>query len=108
MAEIDPRASVAQKETSTPPGWLLMITQLPVEDPASRMRVLRTLESLGAAVMREGVFLLPDTPGNRQSLESLADYITKIAGTASVLQMNAVSPVQQVAFTRLFDRSGRY
>ena len=48
------------------PGWLLTIAQLPTEDPASRMRVLRTLESLGAAVMREGVFLLHDKPSNRQ------------------------------------------
>jgi hypothetical protein len=90
------------------PGWLLTIAQLPVEDPASRMRVLRTLESLGAAVMREGVFLLPDTPANRQSLEALTDYIIKIAGSANVLQVATVSPVQQVTFTRLFDRSARY
>src|ERR1043165_5552879 len=33
------------------PSWLVTVAQLPVEDPASRMRVLRTLESLGAAVM---------------------------------------------------------
>ena len=95
-------------KSAPPPAWLLTIAQLPTEDPASRMRVLRTLESLGAAVMREGVFLLPDTPANRQSLESLADYITKIHGSASVLQVSAVSPVQQVAFVRLFDRSARY
>jgi hypothetical protein len=90
------------------PGWLLTIAQLPTEDPASRMRVLRTLESLGAAVMREGVFLLPDTPANRQSLESLAEYITRIQGSANIMQVSAISPVQQVAFVRLFDRSARY
>ncbi len=89
-------------------GWLVTITQLPIEDPAARMRVLRTLESLGAAVMREGVYLLPDTPANRQSLDSLADYIGKINGAANVLQASAVSPEQQAAFTRLFDRSARY
>jgi hypothetical protein len=111
MEEEDPHAdpkAIPATETSTPAGWLLTIAQLPTEDPASRMRVLRTLESLGAAVMREGVFLLPDTPGNRQSLETLSDYIVKISGTANVLQVNAVSPVQQVAFARLFDRSARY
>jgi hypothetical protein len=110
MAERDPQATrpVPATESAPPPGWLLTIAQLPVEDPASRMRVLRTLESLGAAVMREGVYLLPDTPGNRQSLETLTDYITKIAGTANVLQVNSVSPVQHVAFVRLFDRSARY
>ena len=89
-------------------GWLVTVAQLPTEDPASRMRVLRTLESLGAAVMREGVYLLPDTPANRQSLEALADYVAKIGGSAHVMQVSAVSPVQQVAFTRLFDRSARY
>ncbi|HSA88996.1 MAG TPA: chromate resistance protein ChrB domain-containing protein [Burkholderiales bacterium] len=89
-------------------GWLVTITQLPTEDPAARMRVLRTLESLGAAVIREGVYLLPDTPANRQSLDSLADYIGKINGTANVLLASAASPAQQAAFTRLFDRSARY
>ena len=91
-----------------PPGWLLTIAQLPTEDPATRMRVLRTLESLGAAVMRDGVFLLPDTPGNRQSLDALSDYIVKGAGTASVMRVVATSTSQQAGFTRLFDRSARY
>src|SRR5574341_168063 len=72
------------------------------------MRVLRTLESLGAAVMREGVYLLPDTPANRQSLEALTDYITKISGSANVLQVNSLSPAQREGLTRLFDRSARY
>jgi len=101
-------APAAATESPATGGWLLTIAQLPTEDPASRMRVLRTLESLGAAVMREGVFLLPDTPANRQSLETLTDYIVKIHGSANVLQVNAVNAVQQMAFTRLFDRSARY
>ncbi len=89
-------------------GWLVTITLLPIEDPAARMRVLRTLESLGAAVMREGVYLLPDTPGNRQSLEALTDYIVKVSGTAHVMQVSATSAAQQATFARLFDRSARY
>jgi hypothetical protein len=88
--------------------WLATVVQLPHEDPAARMRVLRTLESLGAAVMREGVYLLPDTPANRQSLEALADYVLKSAGGAHVLHVQAASATQQEAFVRLFDRSARY
>ncbi len=101
-------------DESAPPAaaassWLLTIATLPVEDPASRMRVLRTLESLGSAVMREGAYLLPDTPGNRQSLEALTEYITKAAGGAAhVLQVSAISPAQHETFARLFDRSARY
>ena len=108
---LDPHATrpyVPAPESLAPPGWLLTIAQLPVEDPSSRMRVLRTLESLGAAVMREGVYLLPDTPANRQSLETLTDYIAKVNGSAHVMQVNSVSPAQHLAFVRLFDRSARY
>src|SRR5829696_3529102 len=89
-------------------GWLLTIAQLPTDDPASRMRVLRTLESLGSAVMRDGVYLLPDTGANRQSLEALTDYIVRIGGSAHVLLVAAVSEPQHHAFRLLFDRSARY
>jgi len=88
--------------------WLVTVAQLPIEDPAARMRVLRTLESLGAAVLREGAYLLPDTQANRQSLDALADYIAKGAGAAHVLRVTASSPAQAEAFKRLFDRSARY
>lgn len=97
-----------ERQSSSPSRWLATIAQLPTQDPAARMRVLRTLESLGAAVMREGVYLLPDTPANRQSLDALTDYIAKVQGMASVLQVDAASAEQQAAFTRLFDRSARY
>jgi hypothetical protein len=89
-------------------GWLVTIAQLPTEDPAARRRVLCILESLGAAVMREGAFLLPDTATNRQALEALAEYIVKSAGTAQVLQVNATAPAQHETLRRLFDRSARY
>ena len=89
-------------------AWLVTIAQLPSEEPAARMRVLRTLESLGAAVMREGAYLLPDSIGNQQALDALADYIAKSAGVAHVLQVAAASPAQQKRFERLFDRSSRY
>ena len=89
-------------------NWLVTVAQLPTEDPASRMRVLRTLESLGAAVIREGAYLLPDTPDNRRALDALADYIAKITGAAHVLLVSTRSREQQESFARLFDRSARY
>lgn len=89
-------------------AWLVMIAQLPTEDPAARMRVLRTLESLGAGVMRQGAYMLPDTAANRQALEALADYVGKSDGGAHVLHASAATPAQQASFERLFDRTARY
>lgn len=88
--------------------WLLSITQIPGEDPAIRMRLLRTLEALGAAVIREGVYLLPDTPPNRQALEKLSEYVVRNAGIAHVVRASSMSAAQVESFQRLFDRSGRY
>jgi hypothetical protein len=89
-------------------AWLVMVAQLPTEDPAARMRVLRTLEALGSGVLREGAYLLPDSPANASALEALVDYIAKSGGTAHLLRAPAASEAQHESFKRLFDRSARY
>ena len=94
--------------TAEPGRWLVLIASLPVEDPAARMRMLRTLESLGAGVIREGAYLLPDTAACRQGLEHLADYIHKGAGMAQVLQVVPLNDAQLKSYRALFDRSARY
>jgi hypothetical protein len=88
--------------------WLVLIASLPTEDPTGRMRMLRTLESLGAAVMREGAYLLPDNAACRQGLAALAEYIAKGGGSAQVVQATPSSEAQQKHFRSLFDRSARY
>ncbi len=88
--------------------WLALVATLPTEDPAARMRMLRTLESLGAAVVREGAFLLPDTPACRQGIARLAEYIAKSTGAAHLLNVTSTDESQQQAFRGLFDRSARY
>lgn len=102
------RAATASEDPAASSQWLVTVTQLPTDDPASRMRMLRTLESLGAAVMREGVYVLPDTPDNRRALERLAQYVAQNAGYASVLRVTASAEAQHAQFRRLFDRSARY
>jgi len=88
--------------------WLAYVTTLPTEDPAARMLVLRTLESLGCAVIREGVFLLPDTPAARQGLTSLSDHIARINGSAYLLAVNSLDESQTRQFLGLFDRTHKY
>ncbi|MGH8705535.1 MAG: chromate resistance protein ChrB domain-containing protein [Burkholderiales bacterium] len=102
-------ASTHEPPQPAPSRWLALVASLPTEDPSARMRILRTLESLGAAVMREGAYLLPDTDASRQGLERLAECIMKYTGSsAQVLQISAASEMQQQAFRALFDRSARY
>ncbi len=102
------RHATAHDAPAADSRWLVTVTQLPTEDPAGRMRMLRTLESLGAAVMREGVYLLPDSAANRHALERLAQYVSQNAGIASVLRVEAANALQQAQLRRFFDRSARY
>ena len=88
--------------------WLVFVASLPTDDPAVRMRVLRTLESLGCAMLREGVYLLPDTASTRQGLTRLSEYVGRISGSAHVLFITAADPSQADAFRALFDRSAKY
>lgn len=88
--------------------WLAFVTTLPTEDPAARMRVLRTLESLGCAVLRDGVFLLPDTPAARQGLASLSDHVARLNGSAQVLSVDSLDETQARQFLALFDRTHKY
>ena len=93
-----------------PPGarWLVFVTQLPTDDPAGRMKVLRTLETLGCAPLRDGAYLLPDTQENRSGLAKLARFVASINGSVHVLHVKSADEAQSKEFRGLFDRSEQY
>jgi hypothetical protein len=59
-------------------------------------------------VIREGVFLLPDTPAARQGLSSLTDHIGRLNGSASLLSVNSLDEAQTQQFLGFFDRTHKY
>jgi hypothetical protein len=88
---------------NTDPQWLLLILTLPGRQPALRMRVWRGLQSLGAGVLRDGVYVLPARAGLEQSLRALAGEILAGRGEAQLLTVQA-----DAGFQALFDRSKAY
>jgi hypothetical protein len=85
--------------------WLALILGLPTANATERMRAWRALKASGAAVLRDGAYLLPDTDACREALTSIERDILAINGTAYVL------PVFDEAgerFITLFDRSDDY
>lgn len=58
--------------------------------------------------MREGVYLLPDTPENRTNFRRLVDHIARIKGDAWLLPIQLESAAEAKALRAMFDRSGRY
>ena len=86
--------------------WTLLITTLPTQPNAVRLRVWRTLKQLGCASLRDGAYLLPEAQA--PALEALATQVREHGGSASVLALAARSPAQQQELLDRFDRSAAY
>lgn len=88
--------------------WLVLIVSLPTQNASGRMRVWRTVKALGCAVLRDGVYLLPNRKEFRQTLQNQADDVISGGGSTHILVLDSENPEQQRAFEHLFDRSVDY
>lgn len=84
---------------------ITLILSLPTENATARQRAWRALKASGAAVLRDGVYLMPERDDCRAMLNALAAEVTEAGGTAHVLRVEADDDAHFVA---LFDRSGDY
>lgn len=85
--------------------WLTLITSLPTGNATDRMRAWRALKSCGAAVLRDGVYLLPDRPGCSETFSGIAADVLAAQGSAMVLR---VEEPASGGFVELFDRTADY
>lgn len=86
-------------------NWRLLITSLPTENATARMRIWRSLKASGAAVLRDGVYLMPDRESCRETLETIAVEVRENGGTAMVLRTEEPDNGNFIGF---FDRSEEY
>lgn len=85
--------------------WLSLITTLPTENATLRQRAWRTLKASGAAVLRDGVYLMPERESCRATLDGLAAEVRSGGGSAHVLR---VEEPEGASFAALFDRSSDF
>jgi hypothetical protein len=88
--------------------WLVLITNLPGKNQTLRMRIWRALKAAGAGLLRDGVYVLPQTPVSRKLFEEQAVEIRTVAGIAHILTFEADSTEQHNALVELFDRTADY
>jgi len=93
---------------NAPNSWWLLVISLPSNRATPRMRVWRALKALGAAVLRDGVYLLPDSQSAQAALMQQAFEVERSGGTAQVLRVDATTAEQESRFRELFDRAGDY
>ncbi|WP_137822227.1 chromate resistance protein ChrB domain-containing protein [Pseudomonas sp. D(2018)] len=85
--------------------WLSLVLTLPTANATARMRAWRALKACGAAVLRDGVYLLPDSDVCRTALAAIERDILSIQGTAYLLPIH---DPQGERFIPLFDRAEDY
>src|SRR4030095_6513587 len=88
-------------------SWLLFIMSQPGKSTTPRIRLWRLLKGLGAAVLRDGVYLLPHRETLRQALAEQVQGVQTLGGAAYVLAVEPVTATD-AHFRALFDRSEEY
>jgi hypothetical protein len=84
--------------------WCLLVLSLPTDNTAARMRAWRALKAGGAVVLRDGVYVLPDTPAQRELLREVAADVRANGGSARLMAgVNAEEPIEP-----LFDRRAEF
>lgn len=91
-----------------PDRWQLLVIRLPGRRGTARMRVWRALKAAGAAVLRDGVYLLPAGEAARDVFAAQAAEVEGAGGQALVLSLNGQEREQSAQFRVLFDRSSEY
>jgi hypothetical protein len=86
-------------------NWLTLIIGLPTANATARMRAWRALKASGAAVLRDGAYLLPANPDCQATLLEVERDILAINGTAYLLPIHDPNGERFIA---LFDRNEDY
>lgn len=87
--------------------WTILILALPSENATARTRLWRALKALGAASLRDGVWLLPRRPELASALAALVRLADEAGGQAWLLDVAGVADYEE-QFAALFDRSADY
>jgi hypothetical protein len=95
---------------SSPSGWLLLLAQLPSTPSRVRVALWRQLRAVGATMMVNGAWLLPDTAAHAKLFEQLRQNITDHHGTGFVLNIPGFPPEVSETVVQRFrtDRAKEY
>ena len=95
---------------SEPPltAWLLAVVSLSGDQGTLRMRVWRILKGLGAAVMRDGVYLLPARVTLKEAVETQMAEADAESALVLVTPLPSQGRERDAELIQLFDRSDSY
>lgn len=88
--------------------WLMLVISLPGRSQTPRMRLWRALKGAGAAMLRDGVYVLPDGDAARALFKAQVDEANQAGGSAHVVPFASTDPKQETELRGAFDRTEAY
>src|SRR5207302_8076587 len=88
--------------------WLMLVNSVSGENKTARQRIWRALKASGAATLRDGVYLLPNSAEARSEFREQAEEVVAMGGSAHLLVLDAEDARQDSQFRSLFDRGAEY
>ena len=82
--------------------WVVLVYKIPREPAAGRVYVWRKLKRLGALLVHDAVWLLPETPWTREQFQWLAAEIRELGGEALVWESRMLLAGQDEALVQQF------
>jgi hypothetical protein len=83
-------------------SWLLLHYKLPNKPSALRVYIWRKLKRLGAILLHEAVWVLPDLPRTAEQVQWLAAEIEEMGGNAFYWRASSLLEAQEESVLRQF------
>jgi hypothetical protein len=83
-------------------SWLLLHYKLPSKPSALRVYIWRKLKRVGAVLMHDAVWVLPDLPRTAEQVQWLAAEIEEMGGNAFYWRANSLLEAQEEAIRQQF------
>ena len=83
--------------------WLLLHYKLPSNPSALRVYIWRKLKRIGAILLHEAIWVLPDNPRTAEQVQWLADEIQEMGGDAYYWKANTILDEQEESVILQFE-----
>jgi hypothetical protein len=76
-------------------GWLIIIYRVPSTPSTSRVTIWKRVKELGAFLLQQSVYILPNTPATKEAMNSLKQQIQHLGGECKVLEIASLGEEQE-------------
>jgi hypothetical protein len=86
-------------------GWLMIIYRLPSTPSTSRVTVWKKIKELGAYLLQQSVYILPNLPHLKESVHLLKEQIHHLGGESKIIEITSLGEEQEKEVVAGFNSS---